>query len=81
MEKSGTFTVLGKLAPILLGSQEDALAKRLATTLILPVTRASEIKPSPLVAILIPSLTAPKELLAVICHKNNHKARSKLISR
>lgn len=77
MEKSGTFTILDELAPILLGSQEEALAKRLATTLILPVTRASEIKPSPLVAILIPSLTAPKELLAIICHK----ARSKLISR
>jgi hypothetical protein len=81
MEKSGTYTILGKLAPILIGSQEDALAKRLATTLILPVTRASEVKPSPLIAILIPSLTAPKELLAVICHKNNYKARSNLISR
>ena len=81
MEKSGTYTILGKLAPILIGSQEDALAKRLTTTLILPVTRASEVKPSPLIAILIPSLTAPKELLAVICHKNNYKARSNLISR
>lgn len=81
MEKSGTFTILGKLTPILPGSQEEALAKRLATTLILPATKASEIKPSPLVVILTPSLTAPKELLAIICHKNNYKARSKLISR
>lgn len=81
MEKSGTYTIPGKLVPILPGSQEDALAKRLATTLILPVTTASEVKPSPLIAILIPSLTAPKELLAVICHKNNYKARSELISR
>jgi len=81
MEKSDTFAILDKLAPILLGSQEDALAKRLATTLILPATRASEAKPSPLVAILIPSLTAPKELLAVIQHRNNYKARSELISR
>ncbi len=26
MEKSGTFTILDELAPILLGSQEEALA-------------------------------------------------------
>jgi len=80
MEKSGVFTILDKLAPILLGPQEGALAKRLATTLIFPVTRTSEVKPSPLEAILVPSLAALKELLAVICHKINYEARSELIS-
>jgi hypothetical protein len=45
MEKSGAFTILDKLASILLGGQEETLEERLTTSLILPVTRPSEVKP------------------------------------